>query len=192
MTLHKTAIALACIAGFAAAPAVAGPDMAALAREGKAVMMEFGKALKGELKGAVKSGGFVHAIDVCKIKAPEIAAKVSGTKGWTVARSSHRLRNSHNEPDAFTKAAIDEFLDRQANGEDPKIMVKTGMAEEDGKTYFRMVKAIPTAKLCLNCHGETLKPEVEAALKKQYPGDRARGFKVGEMRGVFTLKKEID
>ncbi len=191
MTFQKTAIALACIAGFAAAPAHAGPDMAALAKEGKGVMMKFGKTLKGEMKAAVKSGGFVHAIDVCKLKAPEIAAKVSASEGWSVARSSHRLRNSHNEPDAFTKAAIDEFLARQEKGEDPKVMVKTGVTEENGKKYFRMVKAIPTAKLCLNCHGETLKPEVEAALKKQYPGDRARGFKVGEMRGVFTLKKAL-
>ena len=191
MKLHKTVIISACIAAFAATPALA--NMGELAKEGKGVMMMFGKALKGELKGAVKAKGFGHAIDVCSVKAPEIREKVSAAKGWTVARASHKLRNPHNAPDAFTKVVIDDFLARQAKGEDPKGMVKTAIVEEDGKKVFRMVKAIPTAKLCLNCHGgDNVKPEVAAILKEHYPEDKARGFKEGEMRGVFTLKKVIE
>ena len=193
MLFRKTAFLIACLAPLAAAPALAGADLSALTEEGKRVMMKFGKTLKGELKKAVKEKGFAHAINVCNVKAPEIAEKISASEGWTVARSSHKLRNPHNAPDAFTKAAIEEFLARQAKGEDPKKMIKTAIVEENGKRVFRLVKAIPTAKLCLNCHGgDNVKPEVEAVLKEHYPEDKARGFKAGEMRGVFTLKKILE
>ena len=168
-------------------------DKAALAEEGKALMMAFGGTLKGELQAAMKAGGPVNAISVCNVRAPEIAADVSQTPGWTIARSSHKLRNPANEPDDFTAAAIAGFLDRQANGEKPDTMIKAEILEENGKKVFRMVKAIPTGEVCLACHGgDSVKAGVEAAIKEYYPGDAARGFKVGEMRGVFTLKKMLE
>ncbi len=37
-----------------------------------------------------------------------------------------------------------------------------------------------------------MKPEVEEVLKTLYPEDQARGFAVGQMRGVFTLKKVLE
>ncbi len=179
--------------GLMSSPALAAEDMAALAKEGKGVIMTFAKALKGELKKAMKAGGPVKAITVCNAKAPEITHQISEKTGWTVGRSSHKLRNPHNAPDAFTKAAIEEFLARQAKGEKAKDMVKTAIVTEGGKRVFRMVKAIPTGKVCLNCHGgDTVKPEVEAELHKYYPDDKARGFREGEMRGVFTLSKVLD
>lgn len=53
------------------------------------------------------------------------------------------------------------------------------------------MKAIPTAALCVKCHGETIDPEVEAKLKALYPNDQARGFKEGDLRGAFTLSTPV-
>jgi hypothetical protein len=53
------------------------------------------------------------------------------------------------------------------------------------------MKAIPTAAQCLNCHGESISPEVDAKLKALYPNDQARGFKEGDLRGAFTLAKPV-
>lgn len=184
----------AALATMLCAPALqaAEADKAALAAEGKSVMMSFGKALKGELQAAMKAEGPVKAIQVCYLKAPKIAKKVSETSGWTVRRSSHKLRNRNNQPDAFTRTAMEEFLARQAKGEKAAKMAKVAIVEEGGQKLFRLVKAIPTEKLCLTCHGGAdVKPEVEKALKRQYPTDAARGFKEGEMRGVFTLSKVL-
>lgn len=141
----------------------------------------------------MKAGGPVKALNVCQVKAPQIAAEKSGKDGWTIARSSHKLRNENNVADAFTKAAIEEFLARQAKGEKAEKMVKLAITEEGGKKTFRMVKAIPTKGVCLSCHGSTtVKPATEAALKALYPNDKARGFAPGEMRGVFTLTKALN
>lgn len=184
-----TALAVLLVAGAAQAQ-----DKTVLAEEGKALIQKFAGALKSELSSAIKSGGPVNAIDVCHERAPEIAASVSETSGgWTISRSSHKLRNPSNAPDAFTEAAIEDFLERQNQGEAAADLVKTEITEEGGQQVFRMVKAIPTGAVCLSCHGGAeVAPEVEEALARLYPEDAARGFKEGEMRGVFTLRKILE
>ena len=113
--------------------------------------------------------------------------------GWTIARSSHKLRNLGNSPDAYTAAAIEEFLARQENGESAKEMVKAEIVEQDGQKVFRMVKAIPTGKQCLACHGGAeVSDAVATRITELYPEDKARNFNVGEMRGVFTLMKVLN
>lgn len=188
----KRVLVLAAICAAMAAAASAA-DKAALADEGKALMMQYGGALQTELKAAIQARGPAHAIDVCNLRAPQIAAAVSAESGWSIGRSSHKLRNVQgNAPDAYTAAAIDDFLARQAAGESAETLVRAEIVEEDGQRRFRMVKAIPTAEVCLTCHGAEVAPEVAAELAKYYPEDQARGFTVGEMRGVFTLSKPLD
>jgi hypothetical protein len=178
--------------GLTAGAAMA-QDKQALMAEGKALMQEIGGALKSELQAAIEEGGPVKAIEVCNLRAPEIAAAVSQDTGWTISRSSHKLRNPKNAPDAYTTAAIEEFLARQNAGEAAADLAKAEIVEAEGGKVFRMVKAIPTGELCLNCHGGTeVKAEVVEALAELYPEDQARGFKVGEMRGVFTLQKPLN
>lgn len=176
------------------APGAQAEDKAAMAAQGKALIQEFAGSLQSELKAAMQAGGPVEAITVCNIRAPEITAAISeGSDGWEIARSSHKLRNPANAPDAYTEAAIQEFLARQAAGESAADLVKTEIVSEDGQKVFRMVKAIPTGDVCLNCHGgDQVTPAVEEALAEYYPEDQARGFKPGEMRGVFTLTKVLD
>lgn len=171
---------------------VISEDKAALVEEGKGVMAAFGKTLKDALLLAVAEGGPVNAIGVCNEKAPEIAASLSAESGWTVARSSHKLRNPDNAADAYTAAAIQEFLAREASGEKAKDLVRAEIVKEHGTQVFRLVKAIPTGGLCLNCHGgDAVKPEVVGKLAELYPADQARGFTEGQMRGVFTLSKVL-
>lgn len=189
MKLKLTAIVAVC--AIFTTPVLA-EDMKSLAMEGKGVIKAFGGTLKKELVSAMKSGGPIKAVKVCNIVAPEIASKVSADKGWTVSRSSHKLRNPKNKPDDFTRAAIEDFLAREQGGEKAVDLVKTAIVEENGKKIFRMVKAIPTGGVCLKCHGgNSVSPETVAILKEHYPEDQARGFTAGQMRGVFTLQKVL-
>lgn len=186
--LVSTAFAIGLAAGTASAA-----DKAALAEEGKALIQQYAGALKGELMAAVKAQGAPHAISVCNTRAPEIASEIPADSGWTVARSSHKLRNPDNAPDDYTAAVIAEFLARQEAGEKADAMAKAEIVEENGQQVFRLVKAIPTGELCLNCHGgDQVKPPVVESLAALYPDDQARGFVAGEMRGVFTLSKPLN
>jgi len=176
---------------FFSLPARASSDLAPHVAEAKGVIKQFAGALGKELKGGMKAGGPVAAIGVCNSKAPDIAAAQSKASGWSIARSSHRLRNPANSPDKWEAGVIDGFLKRMDKGEPAKALEHAEVVKVDGRKMFRYVKAIPTGKVCVACHGATLKPEVEAKLKDMYPDDKARGFKVGDMRGVFTLMKPL-
>lgn len=174
------------------APAIAAEsDTAALKAEAVEVMKGFGGALQAELKAAMQRGGPVEAIQVCSAKAIPLADDASAASGWSVGRTSHKLRNPKNAPDAFEQAVLEDFLARQAKGEAAADMAASAIVDGPDGKVFRFVKAIPTGEPCLACHGTAVAPEVAKELDSLYPNDAARGFKPGEMRGVFTLSKPL-
>jgi len=69
------------------------------------------------------------------------------------------------------------------------------VVEEGGKKEFRFMKAIGMPPLeqmpCLKCHGENIDPKVAAKLDELYPNDKARGYKVGDIRGAFTIRQPM-
>ncbi|MCB1771478.1 MAG: DUF3365 domain-containing protein, partial [Candidatus Competibacteraceae bacterium] len=85
-----------------------------------------------------------------------------------------------------------QFEARKAQGESVDRLEFFAVIDDDqGQQTFRYMKAIPTAGLCLNCHGEKIAPEVDAELKKLYPYDKARGFREGDLRGAFTIARPL-
>ena len=190
--MMKRVIAAAVLLGLAAStPALAGEDIKALSAEAKGIVQGFFKELKGTLVGAMKAKGPVGAVNTCNVKAAEIASKHAEQSGWEVGRTALKLRNPANEPDEWEKAVLEEFAKKIAAGADPMKLAKAEIVEQDGKKVFRFMKAIPTGKPCLTCHGENVKPEVLKTIKSHYPDDQATGFKLGELRGAFTLKKVL-
>lgn len=159
--------------------------------EAKGIIKEFFGNLKGELETAMKAGGPTNAILTCKGRAPIIAHESSQKSGWDVGRTSLKLRNPANRPDAWEVSVLEQFAARKAKGEDLATMDYSEVVTEGGQKTFRYMKAIPVQDLCLNCHGTTLKPDVVASLKKLYPTDQATGYKVGDLRGAFTLSKKL-
>ncbi len=61
-----------------------------------------------------------------------------------------------------------------------------------GGRVFRCMKAIPTAELCVTCHGSNLDPAIAATLAEFYPADRATRFAVGDIRGAFDRTAAVD
>lgn len=159
--------------------------------EGKGVIKAFFGDLKGELVKGMKQSGPVSTIATCNTVAPSLAEAHTQMSGWEVARTSIKVRNPDNVPDAWELSAMKEFEDRKVAGEDPMKLIKAEVVEEKGHKVFRMMKAIPTAEVCTKCHGETLAVPVAAKLDELYPADQARGYKVGDLRGAFTLKKRL-
>ena len=177
--------------GLAGCQAVSDEELERRTAESRAVAMEFMQTLKGELQAAMKAGGPVNAIQVCNKRAPEIAAGFSEQKGWKVARTSLKYRNPDNAPDDWERAVLEQFEERKANGEDPQQLAHTEVVTDDGKKKFRFMKAIPTAPVCLACHGETVDAAVEARIAELYPEDRARGYNAGDIRGAFTITQPM-
>ena len=161
--------------------------------EARALTQEFATTLKRELEAAIQSGGPIKAIGVCEKRAPAIAANLSARTGWAVGRVSLKPRNAKiGQPDAWEEQVLTRFEERKAAGEPADGMAFTEVVEADGAKNFRFMKAIPTGELCLACHGREITPDVTAALDQVYPGDKARGYAIGDVRGAFTLTKRIE
>lgn len=160
---------------------------AQLTQDARAQTKAFAQALQKTLKQGIQSSGPDAAIHLCNTEAPAIAAGLS-QNGWQLARTSTKIRNPGNVADAWEQQTLTDFAQRLQAGEDPMAIEATTIA--DGE--FRYMKAIPTAPLCLTCHGSQLAPSVTAKLDELYPADQARGFNVGDLRGAFTLRKTLE
>ena len=163
-------------------------DQAQLKQQAISIVKQFGGSLKPELKKAIQSGGPAHAISVCSETAPRIANQLSTETGWYVKRVSLKPRNSQTAiPDAWEQKVLEQFDQRQAGGESAEKMAFAEVV--DGK--FRFMKAQGVEAVCLNCHAANIAPETEAALKQNYPDDKARGYTLGQIRGAFSLAKDL-
>ena len=123
---------------------------------------------------------------MCHSRAPEIASTLSND-GWTVARTSLRTRNKENAADQWESDTLVDFDSRFKQGEDAAGLVAV-LSDDQA---FRFMKAIPMDKVCLACHGSTIDPKVLRSIQIHYPNDSATGFSIEDIRGAFTLEKDL-
>ncbi|MGM0562933.1 MAG: Tll0287-like domain-containing protein [Pseudomonadota bacterium] len=162
-------------------------DISVLEAQAQTLVREFVSTLKPALKGAMQEGGPVHAIDVCAVKAPDIASTLSAQTGWEVSRVSLKTRNPEAKPDEWERKQLKAFEQRQKSGESAE-SISTQLKTE---SEFRYMQAQGTGGLCLTCHGENVAPEVQAKLDELYPKDRATGYQAGDIRGAISLVKRF-
>ncbi len=149
----------------------------------KTTVKAFGGKLKGELQKAMKAGGPLNAIGVCNTKAPEITMLTNKDSSTKISRTSLKNRNPANTPTEWQRDVLLKFEQRKSAGED---VVKMDYSEVIGDE-FRYMKPIPTGEVCLKCHGSNIDPKLTAKLDQLYPGDKARGFNKGDIRGAFYV-----
>ena len=138
--------------------------------------------MKTGLKKALLAGmqeGPLNAIRVCKDQAPAIVDSLA-TEGVEIGRTSHRLRNPVNSAPAWVDPILKEYL-----GEGSDRAAKLVHLPTDRLGY---VEPIVTQALCLACHGQDLAPEVVAQINRAYPDDKATGFEIGDLRGVYWVE----
>lgn len=188
--VFSLSIASALLGVSSCACALSNDTSLALKKEAKAKTHAFAKQLKQTLGGAIQTGGLVQGVEVCSSVANDIARQHS-TEGWTVKRVSHKNRNLNNAPNRWQYEILEEFGNRLRSGESMDQLVISKTIEVNGDKELRFAKAIGTAPVCLNCHGEKITPQVLQILKQKYPKDRAVNYKLGELRGAFVLTKQL-
>jgi hypothetical protein len=154
--------------------------------EGPKIIAEAFAKLSGALGEAIGKSGPAGALSVCSEKAPQIAKEVAQVHGVTLRRATHKPRNPNNAADEVEKAALDAFMAALAKKEAPKPQVITNT---DGSRAF-LAPIVLGNPLCLQCHGmpqKDIAPETLAAIQKLYPDDKATGFKLGDLRGLWRI-----
>ena len=108
----RTSAAMAAIALCAAAAATQAAEQAWVA-EARGVSTAVPPKLLAVLQAEIAKSGPEGAIAVCQVQAPALARTASQQTGWHVKRVSLRQRNPKAVPDAWERAALEDF-DRRA------------------------------------------------------------------------------
>jgi hypothetical protein len=179
--------AVVILLGCATTPSVPLVDDGLTARSA-ALANRYQAALLEQLTEAMAAGGPAGAIAVCAEAAPAIAQDLSQESGAVVGRTALRLRNpasAAGEPAVRAALADLSAAPLDAAGKPRALLFATGSGQ---RRVVHYVRAIPLGERCTACHGTAVAPEVEAAIRARYPGDRATGFTVGDLRGAFWIR----
>jgi hypothetical protein len=157
-----------------------------LKQEGKVKIQAFAAQLKHELVSAIKQGGLSNGVEVCNSKAPQIAQALS-VDGWTIKRTSLQTRNASNKANDWELGVLEKFETQLSSG----TPISKLLAVESDDEHFNLMKAIETDQVCLACHGSSVDEKTLKTINALYPSDSATGFKLGDIRGAFSLQKDL-
>lgn len=144
------------------------------------------KAVLGKyLVTAIQDKGMEGAIEFCSTRAIQITDSMSTVLGSRLKRVAERNRNPVNLASADELSYIKEINASIARNEKPKPQLK-----ETAETYTAYYPIL-TEQLCLQCHGNIkadIKPATLSTINRLYPGEKATGYKLNELRGIWVVE----
>ena len=146
--------------------------------------------IRERLDSRLKDGGAAAALKVCTYQAQGVARDLEQTQGVEVKRASPRARNPLNRPDDWEKAVIAKYSEATEKGWGMEEVFERVVPPGGGKGTWRYAKPILLQKGCLVCHGSPseIPPEVAEGLRDKYPDDPATGYKLGDLRGIVSVR----
>ncbi len=170
----------------------AAPEAASIRQTGEAASAIVATRLVTELTAALGAGGPEKAVEVCHTKALPLTNEPLPAQQQVVAikRTSLRLRNPANAPDAAERAALDHVAALVADGKPaPAVLVQKVETAGAAGPEWRLYRTIGIQAACLACHGnpEAQSPSLRALLRVRYPHDDATGYAVGDWRGLIRV-----
>ena len=155
---------------------------------------DFMKELKSILIKEIQTGGVLQAVSVCSDTAQVLTNNFGVERGIYIKRVSLKNRNPNNYPDDFEISVLRQFELLRQNNELNNETEFAEIVKEDGYSYLRYLKPIIVQAECLNCHGSETEiiPDVKNLLARNYPEDKAVGYKSGDLRGAVSIKQVIE
>lgn len=190
----RAILGLAGVAMAAAVPAQETGEGRRLADETRKVTVELVGQIRGALTKELELSGPMRAVIVCKYTVPELSSALSRKTGWRVTRVSLRPRNpALGTADAWEQRVLLDFEKRAGRGEKPEAIEFGEVVTEPAGRYYRYMKVLPMAPVCMSCHGtdDRMTQSVKSLLESEYPHDRATGLATGQVRGAVTVKRPL-
>lgn len=181
----RTGIAV-CLLLAAGGGTVHAYDEAALSK-GRAAASALIDTLRTRMSRSLKDSGPAAAMSVCAYQAHVLADEVERKEGVKVKRTSLKLRNPENAPDAYEKELLARLSARARAGDLPDESLDE--RRENGRRVYRYAKPLVAGPLCITCHGraEEIPGEVRKMLETRYPGDAATGYGDGDFLGIVSV-----
>lgn len=148
----------------------------ALERAQKA-FAEFQERMEARMKEETARGGLPAAYAVYRDEASGITADLGRRYAGRFGRTSDRLRDPHNAPPGWAQEIV-------ARAGTPPTRGATTWVVPMG-TNVGVLAPLDTREGCILCHGPVaaIPPDTAAKIRVTYPGDRATGYEVGQLRG---------
>lgn len=149
------------------------------------------KTLGSNLKKNMKAGGPIQAFNFCNTQAYPLTDSVNEklASGVSVKRISLQYRNPANAPQEDEKEILVALGKLQNSG----AILPPYIIQQTSKNSYKYYKPLSINKgVCLKCHGDVSQnKKLTALIEKNYPEDKATGYKMHDLRGaiVVTIKK---
>ncbi len=170
-------------------PAPTPFDEAAAIERGRGIAGATFQQLSARLQAAMASEGPSGALQYCSVAALPLVDSLSAAQGVRIKRTSDRIRAPHDAPDADEQRRLNEVLTLLAKGTAPQDIPPQAVVLVDSVAYYQPILiAMPT---CLKCHGAAgsdVDSLTMAAIRKGYPQDAAMGYRVGDFRGLWSIR----
>ncbi|REG77556.1 Tll0287-like domain-containing protein [Algoriphagus antarcticus] len=155
---------------------------------GDSISSEAQQQLMANLHKAVEENGYAEALEFCNVNAAPIIKLLSDKNGVSIRRTSTRTRNQDNMPTEEELPILEAYQYNMENG----IENEPNIQKIEGGDVLLYNKAIViSSEFCLACHGDPkndIEIDVLSKIDSLYPRDLARGFKVGDLRGMWSIK----
>jgi hypothetical protein len=148
------------------------------------------KALSREVINAINEGGVQHAVGYCHLKSSPLIDSLSRKYHVKISRVSDRYRNAQNKPGELDLTVINAYQEQLARGSElePHLEVTS-----DEVIYYSPILILNP--LCLNCHGvpgnTAEQPNIDF-IRTKYPEDKAVGYILGDLRGVWRIVLSLE
>lgn len=136
------------------------------------------------LLATIQKKGTVAAVTFCNEKAYALTDSMAKIHNANIKRVSDKPRNQNNQANLKELAHILTFKKQVEN----KAEVSPIVEQQGDKVNFYY--PITTNSMCLQCHGEPEKQihsETLSTLKQLYPNDKAIGYDVDQVRGIWSI-----
>ncbi len=153
--------------------------------KGKEMALKTKAELGRFLMTAIREKGTAGAVAFCSTRALQITDSMSTVLGSHLKRVAEFNRNPINTVTADELSYIQQVKAALAAKENPRPQLTENSETITG--YYPIL----TESLCLQCHGDNkteIEPTTLAAINRLYPGDKATGFKLNELRGIWVVE----
>lgn len=157
---------------------------------GERTIDRIGSALITEVERVLTTQGLDTAVDELHLKKLKLPKPVED-RPYVVAmkRTSLRIRNPDNSPDAADLAALRRIAESLSGDEPPPKVLLQKVETPDAQVEWRVYRPIAVTEHCLLCHGkaDSLQPSVQSAVTRHYPEDKAVNYSAYDWRGVIRV-----
>ena len=160
---------------------------------GKSIALTTKKTLGRSLQNALQKGGVENAVTFCNLVASPVVDSLSLHFDAKIRRVTLKPRNPYNAPNEIEMKIMEAYDFQQKNS----LALAPNVQPLDNNEYLFTKPILVESALCLTCHGTSengLQKETEDFLRSKYPDDKATGYAIGDLRGMWSIifsKKKV-